>query len=301
MLDKDELRRIRPFTEKAEIDKAFHTLEGILKGIYIDKEINKTEIDELSAWCANYISYLDRQPFSEVIPLIEKALEDGKLTEDEIEDLKWFIGNLITKNKYYDIVTSDIQRLEGIIHGILADNEINNSEIECLKQWLLDNEHLIGVYPFDEIEATLVGITEDGIVTEEERNYLKVFLSQFINYKESYTINKDEIEELKKKIHIAGVCTLNAIIEFEGKTFCFTGSSKRVKRAELNQIIESNGGKYKDNVLNDTDFLIVGSEGNPCWAFSCYGRKVEKAMQQRKNGSKICIINEIDFWDALVE
>jgi len=301
MLDKSELKRIRPFTEKAEIDKAFHTLEGILKGIYIDKVINKTEIDELSAWCANYISYIDRQQFSEVIPLIEKALEDGKLTEDEIEDLKWFIGNLITKNKYYDVVTSDIQRLEGIIHGILADNEINNAEIECLKQWLLENEHLIGVYPFDEIEATLVGITEDGIVTDEERDYLKVFLSQFIDYKESYTIDKEEIAELKKTIHVAGVCSLNAVIEFDGRIFCFTGTSKKVKRSELCKIIENNGGRYKDTVLNDTDYLIVGSEGNPCWAFSCYGRKVEKAMQQRKIGSKICIVNEIDFWDALVE
>lgn len=301
MIDKDELHGIRKFTTKAEIDKAFHTLEGILKGIYIDREINKIEIEELSAWCANYIDFIDKPPFSEVIPLIIKSLEDGVLTEDELEDLKWFINNLITKNKYYDIVTSDIQRLEGIIHGILADNDINDAEIESLKQWLFDNEHLIGIYPFDEIESTIVGITEDGVVTDEERKYLKVFLSQFIDYKQSYTIDKIEIEELKKQIHIAGVCSINAVIELRDKVFCFTGTSKKVKRIELTKIIEDKGGKYNNNVLNNTDYLIVGSEGNPCWAFSCYGRKVEKAMQQRKIGNKICIVNEIDFWDALID
>ena len=48
-----------------------------------------------------------------------------------------------------------------------------------------------------------------------------------------------------------------------------------------------------------TDYLIVGNEGNPCWAFSCYGRKVEKAVELRKKGSNIQIINEDDFWNAL--
>ncbi|GMA55471.1 hypothetical protein GCM10025857_68280 [Alicyclobacillus contaminans] len=49
----------------------------------------------------------------------------------------------------------------------------------------------------------------------------------------------------------------------------------------------------------DTDYLVVGDQGNPCWAFSCYGRKVEKAVKLRKQGRRILIIHEVDFWDAL--
>ena len=51
--------------------------------------------------------------------------------------------------------------------------------------------------------------------------------------------------------------------------------------------------------MKKTNYLIIGSEGNTCWAFSCYGRKVEKAMEMRKNGVNIVLVNEIDFWDSI--
>lgn len=81
--------------------------------------------------------------------------------------------------------------------------------------------------------------------------------------------------------------------------FCFTGESGKMKRSEIVKIIIEQGGKYNENVTKETDFLIVGDEGNPCWAFSCYGRKIEKALGLRKKGSRIVIAHEIDFWDAI--
>jgi hypothetical protein len=53
------------------------------------------------------------------------------------------------------------------------------------------------------------------------------------------------------------------------------------------------------NVNQKTNYLLVGSDGNPCWAFSCYGRKVEKAVEMRKEGYSIQIINENDFWKVV--
>lgn len=49
---------------------------------------------------------------------------------------------------------------------------------------------------------------------------------------------------------------------------------------------------------NAADFLVVGADGNPCWAFACYGRKVEMAIDYRKQGCKLLIVHENDFWDA---
>jgi len=48
-----------------------------------------------------------------------------------------------------------------------------------------------------------------------------------------------------------------------------------------------------------TDYLVLGTDGNPCWAFACYGRKVEKVIQLRKEGHKIILLHENDFWDAI--
>lgn len=38
-------------------------------------------------------------------------------------------------------------------------------------------------------------------------------------------------------------------------------------------------------------------KGNPCWAYACYGRKIEKAMELRKKGAQILIVHEADFLD----
>ncbi len=81
--------------------------------------------------------------------------------------------------------------------------------------------------------------------------------------------------------------------------FRFTGASKNGPRKELEQIIANNGGIFKNTVTKATDYLIVGNDGNPCWAFSCYGRKVEKAIELRKSGSNMLIVHEDDFWKAL--
>ena len=44
---------------------------------------------------------------------------------------------------------------------------------------------------------------------------------------------------------------------------------------------------------------MVGNSGNPCWAYACYGRKIEEAVTLRKAGAKVVIVNETDFWDAV--
>ena len=59
------------------------------------------------------------------------------------------------------------------------------------------------------------------------------------------------------------------------------------------------GGIARSTVSAKTDYLIVGNAGNPCWAYACYGRKIEEAMQLRKDGAKVIIVNETDFWDAV--
>ena len=59
------------------------------------------------------------------------------------------------------------------------------------------------------------------------------------------------------------------------------------------------GGQVRSGVSAKTDYLIVGNAGNQCWAYSCYGRKIEDAVQIRKDGGNVVIVNETDFWDAV--
>lgn len=287
------------YTFKSELDKAINVLEGIINGITIDREISLAEVVELTNWCDQYKEMIYRKPFNEIIPLIHTSLEDNILTEDEIQDILWACNNFKGTSKYYNIITADIQKLHGIMHGILADNQITLEEIEGLRNWIFENHHLKGLYPYDELFSLFSSVLSDGILDNNERAMLKVFFSDFIDLDSSVNINIDEINNLKETIKLEGLCSVDPNICFCNELFCFTGASSRLRRADIQNIVESMGGKFKDTVTKDTKYLVIGDNGNPCWAFSCYGRKVEQAVDLRKKGKSILIIHEHDFWNAV--
>lgn len=287
------------YSYKSMLDKAIHTLEGIVKGIAIDGKINKSEINELNSWCNDYTEFSNRSPFNELIPLIKEAIADEILTKEESEGILWFAKNLTTPNLYFDIISADIQRLQGILHGVLADNKIEEEELKQLRCWIDENIHLKGSYPYDEIDSIIATVMSDGKIDPSEQNLLKVFFSEFISLPTNSTIDQNELSQLKQSITLPGICAFCPEIVFESRFFCFTGISSRASRSAIAKEIEVAGGTYIDNIRQDLNYLIVGNNSNPCWAFSCYGRKVEQAIAYRKKGINIVIVHENDFWDAI--
>ena len=289
----------RKYTSKSEIQKSLNTLKGIIEGISLDKNLNNVELDELDAWCFNMKFMEDKKPFDELIPLITESIKDNYLSEDETKDILWVCNKFLEKNNYYDNITGGLQKLQGIFHGILSDNKINDEEIFKLEEWIKDNNYLAGFYPYDEISTLLNSILSDNIISEDEINILKVFFSEFIDDSISTNIDFKEIEVLKQDYTIEGICSTNPIIDFTDKLFCFTGASEKTTREGFKNIVTSLHGEFKSGVTSKTDYLIIGNAGNPCWAYSCYGRKVEQALNLRKKGKKVIIIQENDFWSAI--
>ena len=289
----------RKYMRNAEFEKALHSLIGIIDGITSDQQINNIEIEELQNWCLLQRIHQKRYPFKDIIPMIKDSLEDGILTSDEVENIQWVCETYLNENPYFDVITTDIQQLHGLLHGIMSDNVINERELRYLKSWLEGNSHLQTIYPYDEVYSLVFNVLQDGKIDLDEEMMLKALFVDFIDTKASYNINKSEYDELKKTLNINGLCAIAPSIELTNRAFCFTGESSRMKRSELANIIEENGGIFHKDVKKDTNFLIVGDNGNPCWAFSCYGRKVEKAMNLRKQGKNILIVHEVDFWNVL--
>ena len=294
-----EIQDYRKFTKPSELHKAVNTLRGIVAGITTDYKISDDEVNELSHWCLQHANLIDRHPFNELIPMIQTAYQDGILEESEANDIVWLCNNFVSDSDYYNLVTSGLQFLGGLIHGILADGVITDSEIHTLKSWITSNDYLAGCYPFDEIESLLLTILMDGKITEDERNMLTAFLSNFIDLKYSYNLTSADMETLKSKYSIGGICSVCQSIDFKNNLFCFTGQSTRATRNEIATIICHEGGNFKNNLTNSTRYLIVGNDGNPCWAYSCYGRKIEDAINRRKAGQRLTIVNEINFWDII--
>lgn len=290
-------KELEVFTSKARADKAINSLKGILLGINLDEQVNETEINELKKWAENHRSLINRNPFKEFMTIIDETVSNNIPATETIEDLFWLCQKYENDNYYYNAVTTDLQTLQGICHGILADGIINEKEVRDLEKWLDNNTHLSTYYPYDEIRSLMLSIVSDGIIEEEEILILKAYLNQFVNI-ENKEIAK-QIDQDTADINISGHCTSDPNIDFDGKTFCVTGVLKSGNRSELENLISDLGGMPTRTVTKKTDYLIVGDNGNPAWAFACYGRKVEKALEMRKGGHQICLVHEFDFMDAV--
>lgn len=283
------------FTNRAQLNKAVNTLIGLIEGIAIDGHINEGELSFLNLWMRENEQLRNRHPYTELLPVVEQALQDGVLTEEERQDILWLCKRL-RSDEFYDAVTGDMQRLHALLGGIVADGQIDLGEIDGLRHWLDEHEHLRRCWPYDEIDSLLIHICKDRVVTEQEKQLLQGFFSEFLAVLDGRTLVSPSVEIEGK---VVGLCAVAPSIEFEGSVFCFTGTSSRHPRAAMCETVVRLGGIVAPNLTKKVSYLVIGADGNPCWSYSCYGRKVEQAVKLRKEGSRILIIHENDFHDAV--
>ena len=290
-------KELNVVTAKARADKAINSLKGILLGINLDEQVNETEFAELKEWSKNNRELINRNPFKEFMTIINETVSNNIPEKETVEDLYWLCQKYESDNYYYNAVTTDLQTLQGICHGILSDGIINEREVFDLEKWLDNNTHLSTYYPYDEIRSLILSIVSDGKIDEDEKLVLKAYLNQFVNLE-----NKEVAEQINSEVldvNISGHCTSDLNVIIDGRTFCVTGVLKSGNRSKLEKRISDLGGIPTRTLTKKTDYLIVGDNGNPAWAFACYGRKVEKALTMRKTGHTICLIHEFDFMDAI--
>lgn len=294
MTDHDAYRK---FMGKAEFDKAVNSLLGLIEGIAIDKKINGQEIDFLQLWLDNHRIRKELHPFNEIFPVVEEALGDGVLTEEEKLDITWLCERL-TSEKYFDAITADLQKLHAIVAGIASDGTISVGEINGLAKWLQEHNHLQSCWPYDEIESLVTTVLADKKIDPDEHKLLMSFFGEFISVLDNNTVVNPAFLE---NSNINGICAICPEISFNKAIFCLTGASHKYTRNEFENVITGLGGGTSRSVSKRVNYLIIGADGNPCWAYACYGRKVERAVELRKQGFQLAIIHENDFHDAVLD
>ncbi|MBX3449723.1 MAG: BRCT domain-containing protein [Planctomycetaceae bacterium] len=290
-------RRYYGYTGRSRLDKSINSLLGLIEGIAIDSAINSSEIAFLNLWLSEHADVRYLHPFNELIPVVQAAVADGVVTQDEHDDIVWLCERL-RSTEYYDKTTADLQRLHAILGGIIADGTITELELNGLSTWLQDHEHLKTCWPYDEIDSLILGVMKDGKIDDREQSMLKDFFSEFTAIGDGRTISNPVLNE---GATIIGLCAVCPEIEFSQSTFCFTGASSQYTRDTLAATVERLGGVFSRSLTKTVRYLIIGADGNPCWAFACYGRKVEKAVELRKAGSRVILVHEHDFHDAVAD
>ncbi len=135
----------------------------------------------------------------------------------------------------------------------------------------------------------------DRKIDEDEHEKLKVFFSEFVDVRGHHAILEPPVADERS---LKGLCAVCPQITFAQSLFCFTGASGKGKRAELADRVKQLGGRVTNCVSKTLNYLVIGAEGNPCWAYACYVRKVEAAVKLRKEGYRILLVHEHDFHDA---
>ncbi|WP_423186802.1 BRCT domain-containing protein [Alishewanella sp. d11] len=282
------------FNSKSRLDKSINNFIGIIEGIAVDGKITAPEVYFLNAWLDENRLVLDKHPFNELAPVVQEAIADGIITDDERADILWLCEKL-TSNEYYCQITSTMQRLHGILAGIAADGKITELELTGLRTWLDKHQNLKTIWPYDEVDSLITNVMADGVIDAEEHKLLLNFFMEFTSLADDVTLTSPQMDGE----NLFGICATCPEIEFDGKTFCFTGESQRFKRKQLAQQIEDRGGIFIDTVSKKVQYLVVGANGNPNWAYACYGRKIEQAIVLRRKGFPLVIVHENDYHDAI--
>ncbi len=258
-----------------ELRKSVSDLFGIVRGFSIDNVITTEEQNYIVDWRETNYKYYGYTEIKDIIDTIDKILEDGIITVNEIIMLQCAVKNYLDTVSTSPITLST-QILNGIMKGIVVDGNVSEEECIHLRQWLYDNIYLSGHFPFDKLLGVIDDVLSDSIITEEESKYITSVINQLL----------DPVDAIRKEIHTV-----------DGKHVCLSGNFSYGEKSAVEAYIIEHGGFIDKSVKKTTDILMVGN--NECAAYSngTYGTKVKKAMEYNEKGCNIAIIKESDFFE----
>ncbi len=288
-IDKSELRQAKHSNIKLN-----NTILGFFEGIFIDDEINEIEVKGLMRWIEVYPEFCELANFDSLYQILNKAINDKAFLEknrSEVNEL------LITfkRSKYFASGTADIQRLHGLLSGLLCDGNITDIEVLALQQWLDGHKHLKEENLYEEIYSLLSTVRVLNKVDLAVIEALVANISKYVN-RDDYCLPK---VALSSTLEQRNPNFYHGEFKIDGALFCITGASNRYTKAEWKEAIESKGGLFTDSLTKKVKYLVICNKGNPNWAHMSYGRKFEQALKWQKDGANIRILTEDDFVNIL--
>ena len=260
---------------------------------YIDTlTLSRSFVEDICSYKLNVLCQFFNIPLDRHHDAICDSTATAELLLNLIEIYNIDIDEYITKYDFQPLApslhkngftenTKALQELQGILYGVVCDNELNDDEILFTEKWLRLHKELKGNFPYDKIYSKIEVILEDRIITEDERADLFALINRILN-------PVDDTD--------SDIC-----IQIEDSSICLTGDFECMSRNELSALLESMGAIVKKNVTKTLNYLLVGNKGSDKWSQGNYGTKVKKAMEYNENGSNIEILKENDILSVILD
>lgn len=147
--------------------KNINELIGIIKGINFDGVINEKEVLRLQSWVDKNRNLAYEKQQMKLIKMVDSILEDHIIDDSEKKLMITMCEEFL---KDAGDNSSRIYELNGIIEGVVCDEEVNEAEFLHLKEWMdAYGDSIRDHKPSAELCKAIDDILEDGIVTEEEQ------------------------------------------------------------------------------------------------------------------------------------
>ncbi|WOB84614.1 BRCT domain-containing protein [Providencia sp. PROV040] len=280
------------FNYKRNRDKLFANLISIIDGVLSDCELSDSEILYITTWLSDS-EVISSNPFVMLLQeRISRVLEDGVITAEERQEIKQTLLDVqraIMDMPNVDLYSkeSDINLLNGLCKGIVADKDLSIDEINYLDWWLTQNGMLKRNYPGKHLYQLVKTIKEDGVIDQNESDLLYKALVDF----SGTDLNTGIVDGLSCQLPCDEIDSL----DLYGASFCLTGNFVLGKRSIVSKMIEDAGGSVTDRVTQSTDYLVIGGLSSRDWRYSTHGRKIEKAIDDRDSGKSSVKITTEDI------
>lgn len=280
------------FNYKRNRDKLFANLISIIDGVLSDCELSDSEILYITTWLSDS-EVISSNPFVMLLQeRISRVLEDGVITAEERQEIKQTLLDVqraIMDMPNVDLYSkeSDINLLNGLCKGIVADKDLSIDEINYLDWWLTQNGMLKRNYPGKHLYQLVKTIKEDGVIDQNESDLLYKALVDF----SGTDLNTGIVDGLSCQLPCDDIDSL----DLYGASFCLTGNFVLGKRSIVSKMIGDAGGSVTDKVTQSTDYLVIGGLSSRDWRYSTHGRKIEKAIDDRDSGKSSVKITTEDI------
>lgn len=191
------------------------------------------------------------------------------------------------------VARRSVDEVLGIAKGIVLDGVVAQEEAEGLRAFLMANPDCANTWPWYALLERLNASLEDGRLSSDEESEL---LDTLVRLAGGNALVHEGVEPATQ----LPIDRPRPPIEFEGRTFCFTGVFATGTRKHCCQLTAQRGAEVQDSVTTDLDYLVIGAIATRDWRHSSYGNKILKAVDYKAKGRDIAIIAE-HHWASVVE
>ncbi|MBB3048934.1 hypothetical protein FHR99_003208 [Litorivivens lipolytica] len=291
-LNKDGQPLSRGFNHRANKEKLALCLRGILEGIEIEG-LKDREIVFLQAWLDSVDALQKDGDLLDLADFVRDILQDGEIEPEERKELAQMVADIL---EYSDIFADSIDaftnQLIGFCKGIAADDYISDKEVHELRKMLHTAVGDDFQWPASELAARLDIILADGVITDDER-------AELLTVVKGVTGARFTDTGLAEGFAVTAFCDPMPELPIDGLTVCFTGKCLTASRQKLHEDAQSRGAIVKRSVSSKLQVLVTGELASRDWVYTSHGRKIEQAIQLKRDGHSLALVSEQSWVDWL--